>query len=332
MAPRRIRIAGGRLRRPPAPTFALTAGEGTVDLSGIAFTSLQNTTSIVAGTYTFHYYDEINGTPTALHAAVAAADLSIQFAAPPVSGALVQIDQEIILIGATASGATVVTRAVHGTTAAGHLTTVPVYPLSEKVVIVPFIRNFFGSPASGEWNYVVGLPDARIASVELYMTNSLGDGAVAVSQFTGTNDSGLRTLAGGQYSFQITGYLAIQTGAAPNIIVDSPRSVGDIYAVLRTPSSSAGVTLELNVNGQPYATIQFDPGAITSYVVAGFGLPAFTVQRPVEPGRHWRGDFESWQRPDRNYPVVRVATLNFAARSECLQAVPFVPDSVGSHP
>jgi len=262
---------------PPAPTFALTAGQGTVELSGIAFTSLQNTTSIVAGTYTFHYYDEINGAPIGLTAAVSMADLSIQFAAPPAPGVLVQIDQEIILIGATASGATAVTRAIHGTTAADHLITAPVYPLSDDIVIVPFIKDFFGSPASGEWNYVVDLPDVRIASVELYMTNSLGAGAIAVSQFTGTNDSGLRTLAGGQYSFQITGYLAIQTGAAPNIIVDSPRSVGDIYAVLRTPSAGAGVTLELNVNGQPYATIQFDPGATTSYVVAGFGLPAFTA-------------------------------------------------------
>lgn len=262
---------------PPAPTFALSAAQGTVNLSGIAFASLQNTTSVIAGTYTFHYYDEINGAPIVLSAAVAATDLTIQFGAPPASGVLVQIDQEIILIGATVSGATTVTRAIHGTAAVSHLTTAPVYPLSDDIVIVPFIKDFFGSPASGEWNYVVDLPDVRIASVELYMTNSLGAGAVAVSQFTGTNDSGLRTLAGGQYSFQITGYLAIQTGAAPNIIVDSARSVGDIYAVLRTPSAGAGVTLELNVNSQPYAAIQFNPGAITSLVVDGFGLPAFTA-------------------------------------------------------
>ena len=39
---------------PPAPTFALSASQGTVELGGIAFTSLQNTTSITAGTYTFH--------------------------------------------------------------------------------------------------------------------------------------------------------------------------------------------------------------------------------------------------------------------------------------
>jgi hypothetical protein len=33
------------------------------------------------------------------------------------------------------------------------------------------------------------------------------------------------------------------------------------------------VTLELNRNGQPWATVQFDPGAAVSYVAPGFGLP-----------------------------------------------------------
>jgi hypothetical protein len=231
----------------------------------------------VAGTYTFHYYDEINGVPIALSAAVAAADLTIQFAAAVTSGTLIQIDQEIVLAGATTASATAVTRAMHNTAAADHAITSPAYPLSSDMTIVPFIKNFFGSPASGEWNDSVDLPDVRIASVELYMTNSFGAGAVTLNQFTQTNDSGLRTLAGGQYSFQITGYLAVQTGAAPNIIVDTSRSVRDIYAVLRGSSSGAGVTLELNVNGQPYATVQFDPGTITSYVVDGFGLPALTA-------------------------------------------------------
>ncbi len=96
---------------------------------------------------------------------------------------------------------------------------------------------------------------------------------------TSTNDNGLRTLGGGQFSFQIAGYLAIETGAAPNVIVDVDRVVGDIYAVLRTPASGAGVTLQLNLNGNLYTTVQFayDPvagvSATTSGVVDGFGLP-----------------------------------------------------------
>jgi len=263
---------------PPAPTFVISQSPGFVNLSGIGFTSLENTTSIVAGTCTFHYYDEVNGTAIGLNAAVGSGDASIQFSAVVAAGSLVQIDEEIILAGATDSGGnTAVTRGIHQTAASGHLVATPVYPLVPKVVIVPFIKNFFGTPASGYWNYNLELPDVRIASVELYMTNSLGDGGVAVNQLTTTNDHGLRTLAGGQYSFQVTGYLAVQTGAAPNIIVDASRSIQDMYAVLRSPSSGAGVTLEINRNFAPYATIQFDPGATTSYVVPGFGLPPLTA-------------------------------------------------------
>lgn len=258
---------------PPAPLFAVDAIDGTIQLSGIAFTSLTNTTSIVAGTYTFHYFDELNGVPVSMSAAIAAGDTSASFATPVAEGTLLQIGQEIVRAGATTGGGTAVTRGMHSTAAADHTLAEPAYPLVDQVVIVPFIRNFFGTPASGRWSGTVKLQDIRLASTELYMTNSFGAGPVTVAPLTQTIDSGLRTLAGGQFSFQITGYLAVLTGAAPDIVVDAARAVRDVYAVLRGPSSGSGVTLELNRNGQPWATVQFDPGATISYVVAGFGLP-----------------------------------------------------------
>lgn len=262
---------------PPAPFFAIDALDGTIRLSGIAFTSLTNTTSIVAGTYTFHYFDELNGAPVGLSAAIGAGDTSASFAAPVVEGALLQIEQEILQAGATTGGVTAVTRGMHSTTAAAHTLMEFAYPLIDKVAIVPFIRNFFGTPASGRWSGAVNLPGIRIASAELYMTNSFGAGPAAVAPFTETIDSGLRTLAGGQFSFQITGYLAVLSGAAPDIVVDAARAVRDIYAVLRGPSSGSGVTLEVNRNGQPWAAIQFDPGAAISYVAPGFGLPTLNA-------------------------------------------------------
>jgi hypothetical protein len=244
-----------------------------------------NTRSITAGTYRFHYYDEVTGTPIALGSAVAAADTSMQFVtvggstpATPVSvasGSLVQIETEIILAGdQNPDGSVSVTRGMHSTAKADHKVTALVYPLKEKVTIVPFIRNFFGSPASGDWKYSVDLPNARLASAELYMTNSLGNGAIAVNAYTDTLTSGLRTLAGGQFSFQIAGYLAIQTGAAPDIIVDADRSVGEIFAVMRG-AADAIVSLQLNCNNQPYGeALVFDPpGSITSSSIDGFSLP-----------------------------------------------------------
>ena len=64
-----------------------------------------------------------------------------------------QIEQEIVQItGTNADGSSIVTRGAQGTTAVDHATPVLRYTsLSEKVVIVPFIKNFFGSPASGDW-------------------------------------------------------------------------------------------------------------------------------------------------------------------------------------
>ena len=158
--------------------------------------------------------------------------------------------------------------------AVAHATALPAYQLGENVVIVPFIKNFFGSPASGDWQYSVALPSVRLASAELYMTNALGAGAVTMNPYTGTIDSGLRTLAGGQYSFQISGYLAIQTNAAPAVIVDADRSVRDIYAIVNTAPTGAAVILQINRNGAAYATVQIADGAAISNVQGGFGLPA----------------------------------------------------------
>jgi hypothetical protein len=141
-------------------------------------------------------------------------------------------------------------------------------------VIVPFVKNFFGSPASGDWRSSVALPNTRVASAELYMTNALGAGAVTVNTYTGTVDGGLRTLAGGQFSFQMSGYLAIQTNAAPPVIVDADRSVRDIFGIVSTASVGAAINLEINRNGEPYVTLQFDEGSTNSSVVGGFGLPA----------------------------------------------------------
>jgi hypothetical protein len=263
---------------PPAPIFGVnpspTMGGG-VDMGAIAFSGFTNTRSITGGTYKLHLYDEINGDPpVALSAGVGISDTTIRLATPPASGTLIQIDAEVLLAGATDTGGnTTVQRAMHHTLADSHSITSLAYTLSEKVTVVPFVKNFFGTPVSGQWKYSMQLPAVRVASAELYMTNSLGDGAVASVALTSFNDSGLRTLAGGQYSFQITGYLAIQTGAAPNVIVDATRVVGSIYGVLRIPSGGAGVTLQLNRNGAPYTTIQFSPGASTSGTVSGFGLP-----------------------------------------------------------
>ena len=262
---------------PPAPLFGLSVSPtgGVLDLGSVSFTNLTNTRSIIAGTYSFYFYDEVNGlAPVALSAGIALGDTVVRFASAIPAGTLVQIDSEVVLVGATDTGGnTAVQRGLQSTAAATHDVSALVYTLTEKVAIVPFVKNFFGSSASGDWKYSLALPNVRVATAALFMTNSIGAGAVALQSFTTTNDNGLRTLAGGQFSFQIAGYLAIQTSAAPAVIVDADRSVRDIYGVLGTAPGGAGVTLQLNLNGSLYTTVQFAPGATTSGTVDGFGLP-----------------------------------------------------------
>jgi len=264
---------------PPAPIFGLilspTTG-GVLDLGASAFGTLVNTFSIIAGTYTLHYYDEVNGVaPFALSAPISETDSGIAFGATFAPGVLMQIEQEIVQVtGTNPDSSSIVVRGAQGTSAVDHAIPVSAFQLSESVAIVPFIKGFFGSPASGDWKYSITLPDVRLASAELYMTNALGSGAVAVNPYTATVDSGLRTLGGGQYSFQITGYLAIQTNAAPGVIVDSDRSVRDCYGVVGTPPAGAAIVLQINRNGAPYVSVQIPAGATTSNVFGGFGLPA----------------------------------------------------------
>jgi hypothetical protein len=267
---------------PAAPLFGIAVSSskgGVLDLSAVSFNDFSNTRTIVAGTYSFYFYDELMANalvPVALSASIAVADTVVRFASAISPAIFVQIDGEIVQAGATdVAGNTAVQRGMLGTQAAAHDVSALAYPLTEKVAIVPFVKNFFGSPSSGDWKYSLELPNVRLASASLFMTNALGPGAVTSVSFTGlTNDQGLRTLSGGQFSFQISGYLAIQTvNATPAVIVDADHSIRDIYGVLGTGSGGAGVTLQLNLNGSLYATVQFDEGATTSNTVPGFGLP-----------------------------------------------------------
>jgi hypothetical protein len=262
---------------PPAPGFGLGISNtgGSVQLAPISFESLANTRSISAGTFTLHYYDEVNGSaPAVLSAPLGIADTSLSFPNVLEAGTLLQVDQEILsVMDSSKAGTLTLARGAHGTTAAAHQQNAPVYLLAQKVVIVPFVKNFFGSPASGDWQSTVQIPNVRIASMALYMTNALGDGAVAFNAYTDTIDNGLRTMSGGQYTFQIGGYLAIQSGAAPDIVVDASRSVRDMYAVVRSAPQGSALILQLNHNRQPYGALTIPAGATTSNVVSGFGLP-----------------------------------------------------------
>ena len=268
---------------PAAPNFGMNADPrgGTAILSAVSFADLTNTHSISSGTLTLHYWDELQGKPSlALASAVAAGDttLTLTAAGSAQAGGILQLEMEVVQVTAVQNNGTqyTVTRAMHGTTAAAHAAQTPVYTLANFTAIAPFPAGFFGSPYSGSWTFPVALPDVRIASAELFVTNDFGNSASGSIFLTHNDDSGLRTLSGGQYSIQVDGYLAVDQSVAPAIVVEASHAVRDVFAIIGT-APDAQVQLQLNVNGTAYCSVGIPPGMIVSNSVLGVTLPPLTA-------------------------------------------------------
>jgi hypothetical protein len=265
----------------PQPVFGLGTSplqSGTVELSGVSFPTLINTTSVTAGTLTMYYWDELAGiSPVPLAAAMAATDTVLDLATAGVAapGGFVQVEEEVMQVAAVANGGLQyqVTRGMHGTTAAPHAAQVAVYQLSSTVTVVPFPMGFFGSPLSGNWSYPILLPNTKVASAELFVTNSRGNSPTAAINLTQSVNYGLRTLSGGQYSFQVQGYLAVDSNPAPNVIVEAAHAVQDVYAIVKQAPAGGPITVTLSQNGLPYCALTIADGATASPSVNGFGLP-----------------------------------------------------------
>jgi hypothetical protein len=195
-------------------------------------------------------------------------------AAGVVAGAYLQIDDEIVRVDAVAAGGTLlsITRGSHGTTAGAHASGDLVYTLRAHTEIVPFSRDFFGSPASGSFRYTVFLPNARVGGADLFVTNAWGDSPVDRRHFTGTTEFGLRTLNGGQLNLQVEGYLAIEDDAVPPISIENYLSMQDIHAVVSEAPTEVPVVLRLRQDNDEICTLTIPVNATISNVVDGFGL------------------------------------------------------------
>jgi hypothetical protein len=272
---------------PPQPVFGLNLpGQGTIDLVSVGFTTLVNTHTIMAGTLSLFSWNELNS-PTVFTLASAAAStdttVTLSSAGTAVAGNLIQIEAEILEVSGTSGGGTIytVTRGSHGSTAAAHASGALVYHLTQSVSIVPFVNGFFGSPASGSYSNSIFLPDVRVGAAEFFVTNSFGGGPVATGSYGGTTDQGLRTLAGGQMSIQVEGYLAIQTDAAPPLVVESALAMRDMFAVVNEAPSGGAITMQLRQGSTVFGSLTIADGTTTSNVVDGFGLAALAASAVV---------------------------------------------------
>ncbi len=268
---------GGDADVPPTPYFGMSVSPGTAELNGISFADLTNTRTITSATATLYYWDELQGaTPFSLASAIGETDtlLDLNAAGTAPAGTYIQLGAEVMRVEeAQNNGARYrVTRGMDGTTPSAFGAGTPVYTLASKTVIASFPRDFFGSLYSGSWSYPVRLPDARVASAELFVTNEKGNSATFGIYLTHNDSCGLRTLSGGQYSIQVDGFLAVDDDAGPALVVEAPHAVRDVYAVVGQ-AADAPVQLRLNMNAAPYCTLTFMPGMIVSTSVDGFTLP-----------------------------------------------------------
>ena len=271
----------GDTAAPPQPVFGLGVSalqRGTVELSGVSFPTLTNTYSITAGTLTIYYWDElVGGTPFALAAAISETDsiMNLSQAGTAEAESFVQVEAEVMQVVAVQSSGLQyqVSRGMHGTTAVSHAAQVAVYELASKVVVAAFPQNFFGSPLSGNWSYPILLPNTRVASAELFVTNSRGNSPTGAINLTQSVNYGLRTLGGGQYSFQVQGFLAVDSNPAPNVVVEAAHAVQDVYAVAKQAPAGSPIIVTLSQNGLPYCTLTIPDGVTVSPSFNGFGMP-----------------------------------------------------------
>lgn len=261
---------------PPEPFFGLyTMGNGSVDVVSVAFSDVTNTRSVTAATLTLHYWDEMTSPSLfALSGAltVGATTVSLNRAGIATVGSLIQVDGEVMRVEEVLSNAYRVTRAVSQSQAVAHAALSAVYHLKSQVVVIPFSRDFFGSPASGSFSYSVYLPNARIAAADMVVTNSRGESPVSRRGFTANVDQGLRTLSGGQLALQVEGFLAVQSAAVSPAVVSEGRAIRDIFAVVAEAPMGQPVVVRLKRNSLTLCDLTIPAGAKMSNVVDGFGL------------------------------------------------------------
>jgi hypothetical protein len=188
---------------------------------------------------------------------------------------LIQVGAEIMEVVDVLSGGTEysVVRGVQGSAPASHTAGGAIYHLERYTEVIPFVKGFFGSPASGSYRETVYLPDARVGVSNLSVLNAFGNSPVGFASFGATADQGLRTLSGGQISIQVEGYLAIEDSAAPAFVIDRTHSVRDVFAVVREAPDGGDIELRVRVNGDEYCTLTIPDGATVSTgpVFSGFG-------------------------------------------------------------
>jgi hypothetical protein len=105
------------------------------------------------------------------------------------------------------------------------------------------------------------------------MTNAFGQSPVAVNNYSQVTNFGLRTLRGGQFSFQVEGGLAVLTDVVPVVSVQEDLSIRDIYAAVKQAPEGADLQMEVRQDGSLLASLTIAADTTVSAPVNGAELP-----------------------------------------------------------
>lgn len=260
------------------PIFTLsTRGTGDLSLSGVGFSTLENTRTIQSGTLEIHFWDELLDLPAGrLSDSVDSTQTALSFteSVNADAGALLQIDNEIVRVESAGPGNQVnVIRGVLGSSASSHGAGSIPFRLQKRGLVFAIPLQFFGSPASGAFQQSFYLPHLRVAAAELWFTNSVGDSPRALQTFSSLAQFGLRTGYGGQYALYAEGYVAIEDDAAVPLLVDRDHSVQDILGTLEVAATGGPVEIDITVDSEVYCSLTFPQGSRFSNIVSGTYLP-----------------------------------------------------------
>lgn len=264
---------------PSLPSFSLSApGSGELLLFNVGFEDLINTNSVSSGTLQMFSWNELD-TPSAysLAAAVDASSTTVLLAqvVPGASGMTIQIGSELISIVSVdaVANAYAVVRGVLASTATAHNAQDLVLHLDSVATSVAFAPRFFENRASSNYVHTVSLPDVRVCAAEFYVTNTFGNSQTNQISYTLQPDAGLRTLSGGQFSIQISGYLATQQNAAPHLLVEAAHPVRDIRCAVSHAAMGYTISVDVLQNGVEYCSVSIPSGQTDSTILDGSGLP-----------------------------------------------------------
>jgi hypothetical protein len=261
-----------------APNFSLAVpGGGKVAVSSIGFQDLRNAESVTSGTLQLFYRGEL--TPHSAYTLAAPLDevstaVQLQVATnlpaekTPGVGDILQIGSELLTI-ISVERATYSYSAARGSLASStvtHQAGDSVFLLNSSTFVTPFATGFFENRASQNYLHTESLPDVRICAAEYAVTNSFGRSGATKQCYLGSTPAGLRTLSGGQFSMQVSGFLATQQTAAPPLVIDASHAVRDIRASVTQATSGYTILVDLLQNGIEYCSLTIAPGQNTSGV------------------------------------------------------------------